>query len=59
MQKAIFPNATVRIRSRKIPAYFTISMADGYDYNLLGDEFDPDDLYDEILKHNQVLAESL
>ncbi|KAK0753057.1 fido domain-containing protein [Schizothecium vesticola] len=59
MQKAIFPNATVRIRSRKIPACFTISMADGYDYNLLGDEFDPDDLYDEMLKYNQVLAESL
>lgn len=53
MQEAIFPNATVRIHSRKFRP------ADGYDYNLLGDEFDPDDLYDEMLKHNQVLAESL
>ncbi|KAK1832306.1 Fic-domain-containing protein [Podospora conica] len=36
-----------------------ISMADGYDYNILGDDADPDDLYEELIKHNHVLTESL
>lgn len=43
---------TIRARSlRGVEASFTIAMDEAYDYNILGDDVDPDDLHKELMSY--------
>lgn len=37
----------------------TIHMGDAYDYNILGDDLDPDDLHEEMIRSSAEIANSL
>ncbi|KAK5663906.1 hypothetical protein OQA88_117 [Cercophora sp. LCS_1] len=59
MQDSILRGSSIRARSLRAEASFTISMGDAYDYNILGDELDPDDLHREMLRYSADIAEIL
>ncbi|KAK7426637.1 hypothetical protein QQZ08_006815 [Neonectria magnoliae] len=56
--KAAFRGGCITARSlRGVEASFTISMDDAYDYNILGDDIDPDDLYHELKSYFKTASE--
>lgn len=59
MQTALLPGGAVRARSLRAEASFTIHMGDAYDYNILGDELDPDGLHEEMVRYGSQVAEIL
>ncbi|OIW27633.1 Fic-domain-containing protein [Coniochaeta ligniaria NRRL 30616] len=54
MQTTVLPGGTVHPE-----ASFTIRMADAYDYSILGDDLDPDDLHEQMIKSNTEIASIL
>ena len=59
MQTALLPGGTVRARSLRAEASFSIRMGDAYDYSILGDDLDPDDLHEEMVRYGSEIAEAL
>jgi fido (protein-threonine AMPylation protein) len=59
MQTALMPGGTVRARSLRAEARFTIHMSDAYDYNILGEDIDPDDLHQEMIQYSTEIADIL
>ncbi|KAK0646261.1 fido domain-containing protein [Cercophora newfieldiana] len=53
------PDGTIRTRAHQVEATFTIRMDDAYDYNLLGDDVDPDDLHSEMAQFSASVADIL
>ncbi|KAK0724674.1 fido domain-containing protein [Lasiosphaeris hirsuta] len=59
MQSVRLPGGSNRARSLRLEASFTISKADAYDYNILGDDCDPSDLHKELAQLSNDLGQVL
>ncbi|KAK3363853.1 fido domain-containing protein [Lasiosphaeria hispida] len=57
MQSVRLPGGSIRARSLRLEASFTISKADAYDYNILGGDHDPDDLHEELAQLSNELGQ--
>ncbi|KAH8906897.1 Fic-domain-containing protein [Coniochaeta sp. PMI_546] len=56
MQTALLSDGTVHARSLGAEASFRLHMADTYDYNVLGDDIDPDDLHQEMIQYSTEIS---